>query len=1089
MQFNTKFQQMQTLNLNLDNFKGVDYANTPFNVAKHRAVEMRNLIYRDGVNRKRYGWNEIFNLGERINGYWEFTDTYGVKHTIIHGGNKIYKYNPLTNTATDITNTATYKPSYVDTQAEWNNKLINSITDEISWGIVRSNRLYILCGIYLVYGTWDNGNTYELRIVEDNEDTYIPTTTIGIANVNSVIANTRASHDEVNMLSSRRRNKLIGENANVEINITKVSDTYAYEFGGYIQSVNNELHENLVSLKINIKNDNSIYNITRTFPLSSTKQTFIFNDSTNQNDFLTNGYGWYDGENGGDLNSFFAYMSLTYQYVDNQLYVKLAYYFKPNKENTEVNINATQTLKYYLDTTNIDDEEIKVYHYNTLVSNAYYSVDRTEGSITFTKEFLPKIAGQNNLIVEFSKKVNGYADKVNGCKFGIMFGYNEQEYLFISGNDNYPNMDFHTTNRDASETPDTDITLYEDLTYFGDLGYATVGSQVERIIGYTLLGDSTLAIHKTYSHNEPSLYIRQAILGNATDSAGNIIYDQNNNPFQNVYFPQYASAIGEGVISPYSINNLSGDNLFLSKNGVYALVLSSNIKSNERYARERSRLINNRLTKEKGLENAVAIVYEGRYYLAVNNRVYVADSRFMTRLDGEAEDTFSYEWWVWDNCPVRIWFIKDGALCFGTNEGRICKFGNNFKDTYSQKTISGAITLDFNESKFIYAVDDYSSIADGSIVEVIDDDETPRLYELIMSRTKIRKIENNKIFVDSDTFTNYIRYFEEKIVYIEISGSALPLSTNVEYIITNLDYANFSFELIHKTTQEFNNQVESIRHFDELPDIFGFKINDEIYCNGAIYKLKYIDSLDKTKGSKWVNVNYDYLKVKFDNIIYFDIVAKLSGTSIIKMVGEGEFKLLSYKDFDNYVKTKDTEIDENKTYYTKDINGNYEEVETPNVDEIDTYYEFSPAYTRKFVNYNNSSATSLIGIIHRSDNVVASWVTPIFDFGTITYSKNINSISIQSEVIINGEVIFGCKTKNNSFDFNVQGVSVFNFEDIDFNRFTFETSDFARSYTKVKRVKNFNFAQFYFKSNNEYDLAVNQIAISYTIGRKNKGVR
>ena len=170
MQFNTNFKAKELQRLSLKNFLGVDYASSVFNVDSKRATDMRNFININGINRKRNGWNEFANFNDKINGYWEFKDKKKNVHKIVQAGSKFYRLNHIGSNSFETTYEEIIMDSKVDTS-----KIIN----DRSFGVVAGERLYLLCGDYLVYGNWGNG--WEIRRVEDNEDTFIPTTTVGIS--------------------------------------------------------------------------------------------------------------------------------------------------------------------------------------------------------------------------------------------------------------------------------------------------------------------------------------------------------------------------------------------------------------------------------------------------------------------------------------------------------------------------------------------------------------------------------------------------------------------------------------------------------------------------------------------------------------------------------------------------------------------------------------------------------------------------------------------------------------------------------------------------------------------------------------------
>lgn len=113
-----------------------------------------------------------------------------------------------------------------------------------------------------------------------------------------------------------------------------------------------------------------------------------------------------------------------------------------------------------------------------------------------------------------------------------------------------------------------------------------------------------------------------------------------------------AGSIGESCITAHGTANLSGDPLMVSENGVYGIVLSGNVATDERYARERSRSVNTELLKHD-LSDACGIAYKNRYYLAVDGECFVADARYKYTLDADMDDTYNYEWFHYKNIPAR----------------------------------------------------------------------------------------------------------------------------------------------------------------------------------------------------------------------------------------------------------------------------------------------------------------------------------------------------------------------------------------------------------------------------------------------------
>lgn len=208
MRASSHIQLKERKQLTLENFKGVDFSSSPLRVHSNRASNMRNFINEYGVNRKRNGWNELFRIedidgnAQPINGIFQFIKGKR-KDLLVHAGNRIYRIVKEGGEYSyeDITLSSTYLPAKVNPSI---------LTNTRSQAFVNQGKCYIIgCGDYLVWGSWNEGKTYELRRVVNNEDTYIPTTTISIDD-DSISDDTRGNLDDVNLLSSLRKNQLLG---------------------------------------------------------------------------------------------------------------------------------------------------------------------------------------------------------------------------------------------------------------------------------------------------------------------------------------------------------------------------------------------------------------------------------------------------------------------------------------------------------------------------------------------------------------------------------------------------------------------------------------------------------------------------------------------------------------------------------------------------------------------------------------------------------------------------------------------------------------------------------------------------------------
>ena len=302
-----------------------------------------------------------------------------------------------------------------------------------------------------------------------------------------------------------------------------------------------------------------------------------------------------------------------------------------------------ETKEYHLDATELDETPITATvegEEKTEVNG--FSVDREKGVVTF--DTAPPVyaggSGIDNVVIHFSKTVEGYADKINKCSFFAHYGYNNDNRLFFSGNPDSKNTDWQSG--------------LDDPTYFPDTGYTNVGTDNTAIMGYLKQYENLLVI-KEDNEQDAEIFLRTAGL------------DANNT----VYFPLAQGVKGVGAISRHAFATLRDDPLFLTREGVYSVVSST--VTQQRATQNRSYFVDARLRTEQGLKDAVSVVWNDLYVLCVNGHCYVADSRQKSTVG----ESFGYEWYLWNNIPARVFLEHDGALYFGTADGRICKFNTD----------------------------------------------------------------------------------------------------------------------------------------------------------------------------------------------------------------------------------------------------------------------------------------------------------------------------------------------------------------------------------------------------------------------------
>jgi len=392
-----------------------------------------------------------------------------------------------------------------------------------------------------------------------------------------------------------------------------------------------------------------------------------------------------------------------------------------------------------------------------------FPADNGDSLITVTFSHTPKAEEAGLAEEDFVP----YADRVGKCRFGTMFGVSgNTDRLFVSGNERLPNIDFF------SEA--------DDLTYFPDLNTVAMGSDAQAVVGYARLADNTLAIFKErVGGADASIFYRTGYLKEELDERGNL---EKLLPV----FPTTAGNLGEAMISRHASLDFGGDNLMLSRNGVFGIVLADNVATAVRYTRERSHNVNARLLSEPNLSEAVGYSFDGRYYLAVNSHVYVADARYKISTHDDMDGSYQYEWWYWEDVPARVFSELGGRLVFGTEDGMICELDGECTDRTYLHFEEGDLALDIENNQMDFnATLDFSPVEDDRIVIT-----TSGVYALYAE--DFSRVEGGRIYVDEATIMGMC---EGAKVYADRVGES-GLTVGTEYVVDDVDVIGCSFRLL-----------------------------------------------------------------------------------------------------------------------------------------------------------------------------------------------------------------------------------------------------------------------------------------------------
>lgn len=395
----------------------------------------------------------------------------------------------------------------------------------------------------------------------------------------------------------------------------------------------------------------------------------------------------------------------------------------------------------------------------------HFSVNRTSGIITFTNApGVSPVTGEDNVKIQAYRTVAGYADRINHCTIGAMFGVNgANDRLFVSGNPDQGEKDgklYTYINCDW-------FSQQYDPTYFADTWYSKLGSDTSAIMGYSII-NNYLAAHKDFNELSQSILIRE----------GDLVDDE-------PVFKLINTLQGAGAISKYAFSYLATEPVFLTRLGVYA-VTAQDI-TGEKYAQDRSYYLEGKLLKEENLENAFAYTWKDYYILGINDHLYVLDGLQPMHTDkSRPYATRQYAGFYFTNIPASCFFEINAELYFGSSNGCIYKWNTDEKLLASYNDDGEPIcaiweTADISEKMF-YKKKTYRYLAIRCMPEISSSIEVHAQKNGIWQMIK------------EDTIT--LKYFS----YAYLNYSKLTYSTNKTQRVTatkirlkKLDHVRFRF--------------------------------------------------------------------------------------------------------------------------------------------------------------------------------------------------------------------------------------------------------------------------------------------------------
>ncbi len=305
---------------------------------------------------------------------------------------------------------------------------------------------------------------------------------------------------------------------------------------------------------------------------------------------------------------------------------------------------------YQLDVKELDDgKTVTVKVGGTTLASSAFSVNYSEGKITFTTAPAKPANGLDNVEIKFCKtsKLKDSTEKAESlilnCTICTTYGVSTEDRVFVTGNPKHPATEYYSGLGDPS--------------YFPDINFVEVGSADWPILNY-LKFQGDLVIVKEHNAQEYTVWHQSGELLSGVAA-----------------FPLRPGVAGIGAVAKRGAQQLLDDAMFLTPRGVFARVNSVALVKVEQGVKCRSNRINRDILSRTDLKDAVSVVWDGYFILCfpATGECFVADSN-------QPQSNGGYEWYYWKNIPARVFAQETGVLWFGTSDGRLCRLNNDVTD-------------------------------------------------------------------------------------------------------------------------------------------------------------------------------------------------------------------------------------------------------------------------------------------------------------------------------------------------------------------------------------------------------------------------
>lgn len=307
---------------------------------------------------------------------------------------------------------------------------------------------------------------------------------------------------------------------------------------------------------------------------------------------------------------------------------------------------TTSDVNYQLTDTDLDATEVLcTVDGVTKEEDTDFTVNRTTGLVTFTSY---QTLGQNNIVFTAFKTVQEDIDSILTCKYGVPFGGQNDNRLFLGGNGTGY---FYWTGISANGI---------DASYFAYNNYNVIGNPDEDITGFT-------------KHNKVLCIFKEREIYGETYTFDGI----------SGIFNTFGIRDNIGCDCPDTIQSVNNEVVWLSSYLGPQIMINTE-KEDIRSVFPIGRNINPQLLAEQNLKSASSVDFNGKYWLCVNDKVYLWDYFISPYYDtGNPEDNARrLSWWYFDNINAGMWITHEDDLYYADRTaGLFVKFHTAYDNT------------------------------------------------------------------------------------------------------------------------------------------------------------------------------------------------------------------------------------------------------------------------------------------------------------------------------------------------------------------------------------------------------------------------